>query len=251
MQHLRLRSAIGAVIAATLLAGVFAPAAMASSHREAPFISEHPKVDGTDFYMFRSYQAGRSSFTTLSANYGPLQDAYGGPNYFMMDPDALYEIHIDNNGDAKEDITFQFRFKNTNKDAQLTIGGKKVSIPLVINGGAIAELNAAAANVRETFSVTVVRGDRRSGARAQVANAAGGATVFDKPLDNIGSKAIPDYAAYAAGSRDWQTIRDAVYARLREHYRAQFAKLYDASNESAADLVRRMCAVTEKSHAAE
>jgi hypothetical protein len=55
-----------------------------------------------------------------------------------MDPNALYEIHIDNNGDAKEDITFQFRFKNTNKDTKLTVGGKKVSIPLVINGGAIA-----------------------------------------------------------------------------------------------------------------
>ena len=49
---------------------------------------------------------------TLIANYIPLQDAYGGPNYFTMDPNALYEIHIDNNGDAREDITFQFRFKN-------------------------------------------------------------------------------------------------------------------------------------------
>ncbi|MDL2358065.1 MAG: DUF4331 domain-containing protein [Pseudomonadota bacterium] len=171
---------------------------MASSHREAPFITRHPKVDGTDFYMFRSYQSGRSDYTTLIANYAPLQDAYGGPNYFSMDPDALYEIHIDNNGDAKEDLTFQFRFKNTNKDAQFTIGGKKVSIPLVINGGAIDGPNAAGVNLRETYSVTVVRGDRRSGSRAAVTNADGGGTTFDKPIDNIGNKAIPNYDAYAA-----------------------------------------------------
>ncbi len=75
--------------------------AMASSHREAPFITTAPKVDGTDFYMFRSYEPGRDGYVTLIANYLPLQDAYGGPNYFALDPNALYEIHIDNNGDAQ------------------------------------------------------------------------------------------------------------------------------------------------------
>ena len=198
MKQLRLRATVGAVLAGNLLACMFVPAAMASSHREAPFITKHPKIDATDFYMFRSYQTGRSGYTTLIANYVPLQDAYGGPNYFMMDPEALYEIHIDNNGDAKEDITFQFRFKNTNKDTQLTVGGKKVSIPLVINGGAIADVNAPGANVRETYTVNVVRGDRRAGTRSAVTNATGGGTTFDKPLDNIGTKSIPNYEAYAA-----------------------------------------------------
>ncbi len=198
MKQLRLRATVGAVLAGNLLACMFVPAAMASSHREAPFITKHPKIDATDFYMFRSYQTGRSGYTTLIANYVPLQDAYGGPNYFMMDPEALYEIHIDNNGDAKEDITFQFRFKNTNKDTQLTVGGKKVSIPLVINGGAIADVNAPGANVRETYTVNVVRGDRRGGTRTAVTNATGGGTTFDKPLDNIGTKSIPNYEAYAA-----------------------------------------------------
>ena len=197
MKQLRLRATLTALIAGNVLACMFAPAALASSHREAPFITEHPKVDATDFYMFRSYQAGRAEYTTLIANYVPLQDAYGGPNYFMMDPDALYEIHVDNNGDAKEDVTFQFRFKNTNKDHQFTVGGKKVSNPLIINGGPITDLNAAGVNVRETFTVNVVRGDRRAGTRSAVALVAGG-TTFDKPVDNIGKKAIPDYDAYAA-----------------------------------------------------
>ena len=198
MKQMRQRACIAALIGGNLLAVGFAPSAIASSHREAPFITRQPKVDATDFYMFRSYQAGRAEFTTLIANYVPLQDAYGGPNYFTMDPDALYEIHIDNNGDAKEDLTFQFRFKNTNKDAQFTVGGKKVSIPLVINGGPIDGVNPAGINLRETFGVTVVRGDRRGGARQPVTNADGGGSTFDKPIDNIGNKSIPNYDAYAS-----------------------------------------------------
>ncbi|MCU6434974.1 DUF4331 domain-containing protein [Undibacterium sp. Jales W-56] len=186
------------LLAAGSLSGITSVPAQASSHREAPFITRHPKVDGTDFYMFRSYEANRSAFTTLIANYAPLQEAYGGPNYYSMDPDALYEIHIDNVGDGKEHLTFQFRFSNTNKDAQFTVGGKQVSIPLVINGGAIDGVNPAGLNVRETYTITMVTGDRRSGKSQAVTNANGGATVFDKPVDNIGNKSIPDYAGYAA-----------------------------------------------------
>lgn len=171
--------------------------AQASSHREAPFIARMPKVDGADFYLFKSYEAGRSAFTTVIANYVPLQDAYGGPNYFAMDQDALYEIHFDNNGDGKEDITFQFRFKNTSADNTFTVGGKKVSIPLIINSGAIDKPNPPGLNVRETYGITMVRGDRRTGTRSAVTNANGGSAVFDKPVDNIGTKSIPNYKAYA------------------------------------------------------
>jgi len=57
-------------------------------------------------------------------------------------------------------------------------------------------VNAAGLNVRETYTVDVVRGDRR-GVRQPVRMAGSGATVFDKPIDNIGNKSIPDYAGYA------------------------------------------------------
>ncbi|NRF68683.1 DUF4331 domain-containing protein [Aquincola sp. S2] len=185
------------VAAAALAAFAAALPAQASSHREAPYITTQPKVDGTDFYMFSSYEPGRSGYVTLIANYQPLQAPYGGPNYFSMDPNALYEIHIDNNGDAKEDISFQFRFKNALKSITLPIGGKNVAIPLIQAGG-VTDPNAAALNLNETFSVDIVRGDRRSGTKAAITNASGGGASFNKPVDYIGMKTIPDYAAYAA-----------------------------------------------------
>jgi hypothetical protein len=185
-----------ALAAIPLAIAALASTAFASSHREAPFITTAPKVDGTDFYMFMSYEAGREGYVTMISNYQPLQAPYGGPNYFKMDPNALYEIHIDNNGDAKEDLTFQFRFQNKFNNITLPIGDKNVSIPLT-QAGQVTDRNSPALNVNETFTVDVVRGDRRGGQRASVTNTAGGGKTFDKPVDNIGTKTIPDYAGYA------------------------------------------------------
>ena len=110
------------LIAAVLAVGF--SYAFASSHREAPGITRLPQVDGTDFYMFRSYESGRDGFTTLIANYNPLQDPFGGPNYFSLDEDAVYDIHITNNGDAIEDITFRFRFNRRAKFITVPSGGE-------------------------------------------------------------------------------------------------------------------------------
>jgi hypothetical protein len=194
----RVRPSLLPVVAAVAaLSSLSAIPAHASSHREAPAITATPKVDGTDFYMFNSYEPGRTGYVTLIANYLPLQDAYGGPNYFKLDPNALYEIHVDNNGDGKEDITFQFRFNNALKGTTLTIGGKAVAIPLT-QSGQITAPNSANSNVAETFTVDIVRGDRRTGTHGSLTNATTGNNVFAKPVDNIGMKTIPNYAAYAA-----------------------------------------------------
>lgn len=173
-------------------------AALASSHREAPSITTTPKADGTDFYMFRSYEASRSDYITLIANYLPLQDGYGGPNYFSMDPNALYEIHIDNDGDAQEEITFQFNFRNTLRDLKQTIGTSEVSIPL-IQQGEVSGLNSANLNLNETYTMTVVRDGRRSGNRTVVSKT-GGSTTLEKPVDYIGEKTLGNAAAYQAYS---------------------------------------------------
>jgi len=177
----------------------------ASSHREAPYIAGLPRVDGTDFYMFRSYENARDGYVTLIANYVPLQDAYGGPNYFEMDATAAYDIHIDNSGDSVEDLTFRFRFTNAIQDIALTVGtspnDQTVAVPLkttVPGGIGPGILDRTGLNVYETYTVEVIRGNRRT-AGQRVTNADGGATpnVFVKPVDNVGNKSIPDYDAYA------------------------------------------------------
>ncbi|RKH55607.1 DUF4331 domain-containing protein, partial [Corallococcus llansteffanensis] len=186
-----------------------ASGAIASSHREAPFITKSPKVDSTDFYMFRSYEATRADFVTLIANYIPFQEAYGGPNFFTLDPEALYEIHIDNDGNGQEDLTFQFRFTNTlanaNAGAALTIGtgaqAKTVPVPL-FNVGPITTANQANLNVQESFTLKVVRGNRRTGVAKDVTNAAGGSATFRKPTDYIGTKSLGLPAVYEAYARE-------------------------------------------------
>jgi hypothetical protein len=179
--------------------------AFASSHREAPNISRLPTVDGTDFYMFNSYETGRTGYVTILANYIPLQDSYGGPNYFALDSAALYEIKIDNNGDGVEDLTFQFQFTNTlaNADAGITLpvgpAGKtqNVAVPLK-NVGPISAASSANLNFNETYTLTVVTGPARTGTATPITNAANGSTTFTKPMDYIGQKSFGSDAGYAA-----------------------------------------------------
>jgi len=174
----------------------------ASSHREAPFITQNPKVDATDFYMFRSYEPGREDYVTLIANYLPLQAAYGGPNYFSMDQNALYEIHIDNNGDAIEDITFQIQFdnilSNDGKGRTLLINGKDIAVALR-NITQVSSSDPGSVNDAEEYQMTMVKGDRRTGDKSTVVNATNGSAVFSKPYDNVGDKTFNDqnYNDYA------------------------------------------------------
>jgi hypothetical protein len=189
-------------LAAILLAAA-GMTGQASSHREAPGITKTPKLDGTDFYMFRSYEAGRAGYITLLANYVPLQDVYGGPNFFNLDPDGIYEIHIDNNGDAREDITFQFHFRTRTKDLTVPVGDRTVAVPL-INIGPIGPgvRDTDNLNVIETYTLDIIRGDRRTGYSQSITNALTGSQTFRKPVDRIGDKSIRDnnssaYAQYA------------------------------------------------------
>jgi hypothetical protein len=175
-------------------------ALFASSHREAPLITESPKVDGTDFYMFNSYEPGRENYVTFVANYIPLQDSYGGPNYFSFDPTALYEIHVDNNGDSIEDITFQFRFQNASRNIALPIGpegNRRTNAVPVLAVGPIGAGNVGTLNLDQTYIANMIKGPRRTGTATPLKNSADNSTTFTKPLDNVGTKTIPDYNAYA------------------------------------------------------
>jgi hypothetical protein len=195
-------------LAAIALGAALPLLAIGSSHREAPNITRLPTLDSTDFYLFNSYEAGRSDYVTILANYIPLQDAYGGPNYFAMDPAGLYEIHIDNDGDANEDLTFQFRFTNrlanNNRGIALPIGSgaqqQNVAVPLK-NVGPVSANDSSALNFNESYSLTLVRGDRRRGQAFEVLNPANGRSEFGKPYDFVGTKTFGSVAGYEAYAR--------------------------------------------------
>lgn len=201
-----------------LLALSSALPALASSHREAPSILDMPQVDGADFYMFRSYESGRQGFVTLIADYYPMQDPFGAPNFFPLRDDAFYDIHIDNNGDAVEDLTFRFRFANALPNGGVGLG---VPVPLGPVPGTFVPVaisnvfpvgpgspppglpGVPPANQRinwiRTYTVRLLRGP--AGAPAQVGNLSdtgNGSLRFPMPFDYIGTRSFPDYEAYAA-----------------------------------------------------
>ena len=177
------------------VAAVFgALSAGASSHREAPGILSSPQIDGTDFYMFRSYEEGRDGFVTLIADYNPLQDPYGGPNYFSLDPEARYRVNIENDGDlnGSEDIVFEFQFFNTLNTPTVSVGGQDVAHPLrtitPLAGGITP-------NEDELYTVRVIRGDDPP---QFATNGTSGDTFFVKALDYFGEKTFADYDVYAS-----------------------------------------------------
>src|SRR5437660_8851008 len=110
------RKLLGAItaVAAVALALVIArggspPPAAASSHAEAPLISQDPRADNTDLYAFVS--PDRPDTVTIIANYIPLEAPASGPNFPSFDDSVRYELNIDRNGDGQEDLSYQFRFK--------------------------------------------------------------------------------------------------------------------------------------------
>ncbi|MBA2410445.1 MAG: DUF4331 domain-containing protein [Gammaproteobacteria bacterium] len=176
------------------------PAVNASSHREAPFITEMPAVDNTDVYAFRSYEPGREHYVTLLANFIPFQDPYGGPNFYPFDEDALYEVNIDNDGDAVEDITYQFQFDSKYRNATVPTGpgldgAETDNAVAVINTGTIEMPADADLNRVDTYTVKVARDGAEHG--KSVVDANSGKDTFITPIANIGQKSIADYAGYA------------------------------------------------------
>ena len=164
-----------------------------SSHREAPQISKDPVADSTDLYAFVS--PDKPSTVTLIANYVPLEAPDAGPNFFEFGDDVLYEIHIDNNGDAVADITYQFLFQT------------KVRNPntFLYNTGPISSLDSPNWNVRQTYTVTKVWSGR-----TQVLG-----TGLASPPCNIGPRSTPNYATLAQAAVHTLKTGEKVFAGQR------------------------------------
>jgi uncharacterized protein DUF4331 len=197
-----------------LLALAAAPPAVASSHREAPALLDMPEVDGADFYMFRSYEAGRSGFVTLIADYNPMQDPFGGPNYFPLRDDAFYDIRVDSDGDAVEDLTFRFRFSNALP--VIVPGDPGLGVPVPLPNGTFVPVGISAVapfgpgtpppppggalNWVRSYTVRLIHGPVDHPASvAFLRDTRSGSARFAMPFDNIGMKTIPLYDAYAVG----------------------------------------------------
>jgi uncharacterized protein DUF4331 len=147
-----------------------------SSHREAPEISKDPVADSTDVYAFVSPDAPDT--VTLIANYIPLQGPAGGPNFYSFGDDVLYEIHIDNNGDGRADLSFEFRFTTVIADPNT----------FLYNVGPILSLNSPNWNNRQFYQVTA----DKNGHRKQLGSG------LACPPCNIGPLSTPNYGELAS-----------------------------------------------------
>lgn len=147
----------------------------ASSHREAPLILDDPLADNTDVYAFVSPE--RPDRVVLISNFVPFQFPSAGPNFYPFDPNVLYEIMIDNSGDAVEDITYQFRFRTEIRNPNT----------FLYNTGVVTSIGDPDLNVRQFMTVTRVIGPRRSGAATQIAT-----DVAVHP-SHVGVSSMPDY----------------------------------------------------------
>jgi hypothetical protein len=181
-------------IALLLAVGPGPRAAQASSHREAPLIANDPTADNTDVYAFVS--PDRPDTVTMIANYIPLEEPAGGPNFFNFDDNVRYEIKVDNNGDGEEDVTYQFRFRTETRNQNT----------FLYNTGPINSLNDPDWNIRQFYSVTRVVGHHRTVL----------GTNLPSPPNNIGPRSTPDYSSLASGAVNSLSGGIKVFAGQRD-----------------------------------
>ncbi len=187
----RILATICVLVVAVIALGVgVAPNWMeAASHREAPLISLDATADITDFFMFRSYEAGRDDKVLLIMDVIPGEEPSSGPNYWNFDPNVRYEFHVDNNGDGRASdveffIEFQNEFRGTNADADLFLSYVAVPGPITALDGPGSE----GLGLRQRYKVTLVR----DGERQNI-----GEGLIAVP-SNVGPRTMPDYASLAA-----------------------------------------------------
>ena len=164
--------ASGGLVATAGLAGLGPTTATASSHREAPMIAGLPQYDNTDVYAFRS--PDRQDTVTLVANWLPFQEPAGGPNFYPFANDAHHDIHIDNDADAKPDITFRWTFKDHYRNKNT----------FLYNTGPVTSLNDKDLNFYQTYRLVRIAGGKT---KVLVKNAR-------VAPSNVGEASMPDYA---------------------------------------------------------
>ncbi|MDP9167463.1 MAG: DUF4331 domain-containing protein [Actinomycetota bacterium] len=207
------RRALAIATAAAAVAGSSAlltpGTSLASSHREAPYISTDPAVDNTDTYAFVSPDAPGTA--TLIANVSPFQDPAGGPNYYPFATDARYNINIDNNGDGVPDVTFRWTFKDVDNRGT-TAHGDKAGGTFLYNDGPIKTLTDAHLLFRQTYTLTqVVNPTSNSPVSTDIL------TDVPVPPDNIGIGSIPDYITLRDQAVQAGTVGSGTFAGVKAY----------------------------------
>ncbi|WP_181803286.1 DUF4331 domain-containing protein [Streptomyces shenzhenensis] len=168
--------ATGGITAASV-AALEPGAASASSHREAPLISGTPQYDNTDLYAFVS--PDKPDTTTIVSDYIPFEEPAGGPNFYQFADDAQYDIHIDNNGDALDDLIFRYTFRTKIKNKNT----------FLYNTGVVDSLNDPDLNVTQSYDLDLIKLKKgRQQYRTRIAD-----NVPAAPSD-VGKASMPDYA---------------------------------------------------------
>jgi hypothetical protein len=163
-----------------LFVGRLAPSAgSASSHREAPLISEDPTADNTDLYAFRS--PDKPSTFTIVSNWIPGEDPAAGPNYYTFSQTARYNIYIDRNGDGRPDATYTFRFKTPT--GPYFLGNTQQSWVATRNGKFFAKGQTPIDNIGPRFNGFVGVKDYEGSAEKTIVHA-GGASIFAGQRDD-------------------------------------------------------------------
>ncbi len=180
-----------------------------SSHREAPEIAKDAVADSTDLYAFVS--PDKSDTVTIIANYVPLESPDGGPNFYEFGDDVLYAINVDNNGDGKPDVTYEFRFSNTITNPTT----------FLYNTGPIDSLTSSSWVRRQHYSVTRVTNGRRRTLGGHLAS----------PPCNVGPLSTPNYAALAAAAVHPLAGGGQVFAGQRaEGFFVDLGSIFDLGN---------------------
>jgi len=171
-----------------LVVGLAPTASSAASHREAPLISLDPTADITDFFMFRSYEAGQEDKIVFIMDVIPGEEPSAGPNYYNFDPSVLYSISVDNDKDGEaDDVRFEIRFKNEFRGIVKDLGLflSYVALPPIT---ALDGPGSEGLGLRQTYTVTMFRNGRK--------------TVLGQDLiavpSNVGPRTMPDYESLAA-----------------------------------------------------
>src|SRR6266702_6284367 len=151
----------------------------ASSHREAPLISEDPTADNTDLYAFRSPDKP-STFTVVS-NWVPGEDPAAGPNYYTFSQSARYNIYLDRNGDGRPDVTYTFRVKTPT--GPYFLGNTQQSWTATRNGKFFAKGQTPIDNIGPRFNGFVGVKDYEAAAEKSIVHA-GGVSIFAGQRDD-------------------------------------------------------------------